>query len=72
MGSCGEVGWLWFPKDERSKGEKGGSEMVGVLGSLVLEEQKPRTPRGQRLCFKKKYKKWGLWLLWLKREHDNS
>ena len=34
LGSCGEAGWLWFPKDERPKGEKGPFPMAG--GSLAL------------------------------------
>jgi len=34
LGSCGEAGWLWFPKDERPKGGKGPFPMAG--GSLAL------------------------------------
>lgn len=34
LGSCGEVGWLWFSKDERPKGGEGLLSNGG--GSLAL------------------------------------
>ena len=36
------------------KGDKGGSEMAGVLGSLVLGEQKTKDPRGTVVSFPNK------------------
>jgi hypothetical protein len=53
------------------KGRKEDLKWLGVLGSLVLGEQKPRT-LGDGGYVSKKYQKWGLRLLWLKREHDGS
>ena len=48
-------GWLlrfcWLEKEKKMgerRGEMWGSEMVGVLGSLVLGEQNPRTPGEQK------------------------
>ena len=36
------------------KGDKGGSEMAGLLGSLVLGEQKTKDPRGTVVSFPNK------------------
>jgi len=45
MGSCGEVGWFWFPRMSGRRGRREDLKWLRVLGSLVLGEQKPRTPR---------------------------
>jgi hypothetical protein len=57
MGSCGEVGWLWFPKDERSKGEKEGSKMAGGPWLSGSRRAKAKDPEGTTTIFQKKYTK---------------
>ena len=52
-------GQLWrgrlalVSKDERSKGEKGGSEMAGGLWLSRSGRAKAKDPGGRWLCFKK-------------------
>ena len=71
MGNCGEVGWLWFPKDDRPKREKGRSEMAGGPWLSGSGRAKSKDPGGWWLRFLK-ILKWGPRLLWFKREHDDS
>jgi hypothetical protein len=53
-------GQLWrgrlalVSKDERSKGEKGGSEMAAGPWLSSSGRAKAKDPGGRRLCFKKK------------------
>jgi hypothetical protein len=53
MGSCGEVGWLWFPRMSGRRGRREDLKWLGVFGSLVLGEQKQRT-LGDGGCVSKK------------------
>jgi hypothetical protein len=70
-------GQLWrgrlvlVSEDERPKGEKGGSEMATGPWLSSSGRAKAKDPGGRWLCLKKN-QKWGLRLLWLKREHDGS
>lgn len=53
MGSCGEAGWLCFPKGERSKGEKGRSEMAGGPWLSGSRRAETKDPGGWQLRFQK-------------------
>jgi hypothetical protein len=49
LGSCGVAGWLWFPKDERPKREKGPFQMAGGPWLSSSGRTKAKDPRGRRL-----------------------
>ena len=57
-GQLRKAGWLWFPKDERPKREKGGSEMAGGPWLSGSGRAKSKDPGGWWLRFLK-IPKWG-------------